>query len=251
METNAPEDRYRRQTAFPALGQEGQASLSRAKVAIVGVGGLGSSLAELLCRAGVGKLRLIDGDVAQWDNLHRQHLYTERHATDSTPKVLAAADVLLSLNKDVAVEAVVARLDTSNAADLLVDADLVLDGTDHPPTRFIINDACIWQGTPWIYAGAVADRVVTMNILPGRTPCLRCVFEEPPDTWQTCRDAGVIAPAVWTVTGIQACEAMKILLGQWQAVRKSILSISLWDYSMRELTLSPDSINSGCICRRW
>ncbi|NLF30843.1 MAG: HesA/MoeB/ThiF family protein [Planctomycetes bacterium] len=246
-----PQRRYDRQVAYAPFGPAGQRALAAARVAIVGAGGLGSALAESLARAGVGRLRLIDDDRVAWDNLHRQHLYTEADAAAGRPKVAAAAERLAAINADVRVEPVEARLVAANAGDLLDGADLVLDGTDNWAARFLLNDACIRDGRPWIYAGVVGGEAVTMSVLPGRTPCLRCVYDGPPPpcTEPTCRAVGVLGPAVHVIAGLQAFEAIKLLSGHPDALRATLLRMDLWTNDIRQLDLAAPLADCPC-CRR-
>ncbi len=205
--------RYERQMAFGGLGLEAQRRLMRASVLIVGVGGLGSWLAELLARAGVGRLRLVDDDVVDVTNLHRQAMYDEPAGEAGMAKAAAAVLRLERINSEVAVEPVLTRLDARNVESLVDGMDLILDGTDNFATRFIINDWSTKSNVPWVFAGVVAAEAQTMTILPGRTPCLRCVFDSPPPPCvdPVCRTTGVLGPVVSAIASIQAVEAVKIL----------------------------------------
>src|SRR5579875_1348154 len=174
------ESRYSRQIRFAPFGQEGQRRLRSARVAIAGCGALGSAQAELLARAGVGSLRLIDRDFVEWSNLQRQFLFTESDAREALPKAAAAARRLREINQEVALEPVVADLTPANAAELFEHADLILDGCDNFETRYLINDAAVRAGVPWIYGAAVGSYGLTLPVVPERTACFRCVYPEPP-----------------------------------------------------------------------
>ncbi|NQU76584.1 MAG: HesA/MoeB/ThiF family protein, partial [Planctomycetes bacterium] len=202
--------RYDRQIAFEHIGLKGQERLGLARVAIIGAGGLGSALADMLCRAGVGFLRLVDNDCVELDNLHRQHLFTEADAAQNKPKAVAAADHLQLINHHVCVEPIVARMVAENVCQFIGDLELVLDGTDNWPTRFILNDACVKLDKPWIYTGVLGTEATTMNILPHQTPCMRCIYETPPPPClsDTCRGRGVLGPAVQAIAAIEALEAI-------------------------------------------
>jgi molybdopterin-synthase adenylyltransferase len=223
-------DRYSRQMLFLPIGPEGQAKLHEARVAIVGMGALGTVLANHMVRAGVGFVRLIDRDFVETSNLQRQMLYDEADAAGSSPKAVAAAARLRAANSQVAVEPVVADLNATNAEELLTDVQLILDGTDNFAVRFLINDVSLKHGIPWIYGGAVSSRGVSLTVVPGETPCLRCLFGQPPaqGTTETCDTAGVIGPIIHTVASHQATEAMKLLVGAHEQRNRRMVHWDLW-----------------------
>ena len=175
-----PEERYSRQVLYRGIGAEGQRRLAAARVAIVGCGAIGSALASLLARAGVGNLRILDRDYVEPSNLQRQSLFDENDAAESVPKAIAAARKIAAFNSEIVVEPEVADLTPSNIGNLLAHADLLLDGTDNFETRYLVNDYAVQQGVPWSYAAAVGSYGVTMNILDGQTACLACIFHGPP-----------------------------------------------------------------------
>ena len=175
-----PESRYSRQELFAGIGPEGQQKLRSARVAMVGCGATGSAAAGLLARAGVGSLRIVDRDYVEPSNLQRQSLFDEQDAAESVPKAIAAARKIAAFNSEIVVEPEVADLTPANAERLLAGAQLILDGTDNFETRYLINDWAVKTGVPWIYAAAVGSYAVTMNVLPGETACLACLFPEPP-----------------------------------------------------------------------
>ncbi len=183
-----------------------------ATVAIVGIGALGSRVAEDLARAGVGRLRLIDRDWVEPSNLHRQHLFDESDAENEEPKALAAAHRLAAINSEIELVPELRDLGPDNADDLLSDADLVVDGTDNFQTRYLLNDFCVREGKPWIYGACVSTQAMVAPFLPERA-CLRCLFPEPPpaSAAQTCETAGILPPAAAIVTALQCALALRIL----------------------------------------
>src|SRR6516225_6824151 len=207
-------DRYSRQVLFPGIGREGQKQLAESRVAIVGCGATGTAVASLLARAGVGKMLIVDRDYVEPSNLQRQSLFDEADAAESLPKAIAAARKIAAFNSQVEVQAEVADLTPENIQALLQDQDLLLDATDNFETRYLLNDFAVQHGTPWIYAAAVAAYVATMNIIPGETACLACMFPAPPQgTVETCDTAGILNSAVNLIGSIQATEAIKFLIG--------------------------------------
>ena len=225
------QDRYSRQILFPGIGPEGQRLLAEARVAIVGCGATGTCVASLLARAGVGSLLIIDRDYVEPSNLQRQTLFDEADAAESLPKAVAAARKITAFNSEVQVTAEVADLTPENAEPLLSQTDLgvILDATDNFETRYLINDWAVKSGKPWIYAAAVAAYAVTMNIIPGETACLSCIFPAPPEgTVETCDTAGILNSAVNWVGSIQATEAIKFLVGARDKLRRTLLSRDLW-----------------------
>jgi len=213
------DSRYSRQTRFAPLGEEGQKKIRAARVAIVGCGALGTMEAEILARAGVGFLRLIDRDFVEWSNLQRQFLFDESDAREGLPKAVAAGNRIARVNSEVKVDAQVADLHAASVQELLEDIDLILDGTDNFETRFLINDAAVDANIPWIYGAAVASYGIKMAIDPGRTACLRCVYPEPPEGAQpTCETEGVLAPVTAAIAALEAADALKMLAQGREAV---------------------------------
>lgn len=234
---HASSSRYSRQVLFPAIGAEGQARICASRVGLVGLGALGASIAEQLARAGVGSLVLIDRDVVEPSNLGRQALYDARDAEEGLPKAVALARHLERLNPLVEADVHVAEFGPANAAELLSGVDLVVDGTDNLRTRYLLNDLAIREAFPWIYGACVASRGMTACILPGETPCLRCLFPAPPPSGslETCDTAGIIAPAATMIAALQVTEVLKLLAGKSDAVRRTLLSIELWPWRTIEL----------------
>ena len=239
--------RYQRQLIFRGLGEEGQRKLLTGRVAIVGCGATGSSLAMLLARAGVGFLRLIDRDFVEMNNLHRQMLFEEADAAQGKPKAVAAAERLRAANSDITIEPVVADFNAGNAIALSQDVDLILDGTDNFETRYLINDVALKLGLPWVYTGVVASYGMTTTIIPdgaaekvGReaTPCLQCILgPEPPGGGPTCDTAGVIGPIVTLMASISAAEAMKLLSGRGE-INRGMIMMDLWDNSFEQFGIA-------------
>ncbi len=222
--------RYSRQERFLPVGREGQARLRAANVVVVGAGALGSALSETMTRAGVGRLTVIDRDFVEESNLQRQALFEQADADARLPKASAAGAHLRRLNPEVLVRGIVEDLHAGNALALLAGASLVVDGTDNFETRFVLNDACVRLGRPWIYGACVGAYGLALAIRPGQTPCLKCLLEElpPPGSSPTCDTAGVIAPIARVVAGIQVAEALKILAGREEALLPGIVTIDLW-----------------------
>ncbi len=229
------EIRYSRQHLFQPIGKTGQVNLGNSRVAIVGMGALGTALANHMVRSGIGFVRIIDRDFVEFSNLQRQMLYDENDAKNSLPKVVAAKAKLQKINSAITVDAHIADLTWKNAEELLADVDLILDGTDNFEVRYLINDIAVKHHVPWIYGGAVSARGMTTTIIPDKTPCYRCLFPEPPatGTTETCDTIGVIGPIIHVVAAYQATEALKLLLGDEQHVDTSLKSFDLWqnDYS--------------------
>src|ERR1041385_32329 len=239
------QDRYSRQVLFPGIGPEGQARRAQGRIAIVGCGATGACVSGLLARAGVGRLLIIDRDYVEASNLQRQSLLDEADAADSLPKAVAAARKIAAFNSDVQVQAEVADLTPENIESLLTEADLILDATDNFETRYLINDFAVKHGKPWIYAAAVAAYAVTMNIIPGETACLACMFPAPPEgTVETCDTAGILNSAVNLVGSIQATEAIKFLVGAKDKLRRTLLSFNVWSNEQAEI--AADRPRPGC-----
>ncbi len=243
-------ERYSRQERFAEIGPEGQARLAQGRALVVGCGALGCTLADMLVRAGVGTVRLVDRDFVEWSNLNRQILFDEADAQEHRPKARAAEQRLRAINSAVRVEGIIADVAPDTVEALVAAADVVLDGTDNFETRYVLNDACVKHGKPWIYGAAVGSQGATMTIRPGETPCLRCVFEEPPDAAMTptCETAGVILPVIHTVAAAQVVEALKLLTGQAAACRHNLWQMDVWSGQQTTLALSPDRRRPDCPC---
>ncbi len=245
------ESRYSRQIRFAPLGEQGQAKIRAARVAIVGCGALGTVQAEAMARAGVGRLRLIDRDFVEWSNLQRQFLFDEADAADALPKAVAAARRLAKVNSEVEIEPMVADLTPASAPDLFEDIDLILDGTDNFETRFLINDAAVSAGIPWIYGAAVGSYGIKLPIVPGKTACLRCVYPEPPQGAQpTCETEGVLAAVTATIAALQAGDALKMLALGTGSVVARLTTVDVWSGAIRQLAPPPRDPDCPCCVRR-
>ena len=221
-------DRYSRQILFSRIGKAGQAKLWKSRVVIIGCGGLGCNIAGLLVRAGVGNLRIIDRDVVEYHNLPRQVLYDEADVKAGLPKAIAAERHLKQINSTALIKSIVADVNSANIERLCSDVDIILDGLDNYGTRFVINDFALKHKIPWVYGGAIMSRGMTMNVIPGETPCFRCVY---PVTGYpeavTCETAGIIGMAPAVVGSLQATEAVKILLGAPE-INRDLIVTDIW-----------------------
>jgi molybdopterin-synthase adenylyltransferase len=241
------EERYSRQILFRGIGAGGQRRLASSHVAIVGCGATGSALASLLARAGVGSLRIIDRDYVEPSNLQRQSLFDENDAAESLPKAVAASRKISTYNSEISVDPRVDDLTPRNIEVLLDGVDIILDGTDNFETRYLINDYSIKTLRPWIYAASVGSYGVTLNVLPGETACLACIFPDSPrGLVDTCETSGILNSAVNVVASVAATEAMKILLGgsALKYLRNTLWSIDVWRNDHSEITASKPRI--GC-----
>ena len=239
------DERYSRQILFRGIEAQGQKRLAAARVAVVGCGATGSAVASRLARAGVGTIRIIDRDYVEPSNLQRQTLFDEADARESLPKAIAAARRIAAFNSQIVVEPQVADLTPNNIEVLLEGAELVLDGTDNFETRYLVNDYAVKNGVPWIYAAAVGSYGVTLNVIPGKTACLACVFPDSPQgTFETCETAGVLNSVVNLVASIEAAEALKWLVGSADLMRRTLLSWDVWTNERAEI--QSDKPRVGC-----
>lgn len=244
--SDADRSRYHRQIIFPGLGEQGQRRMLDATAVIIGCGATGSALSNLLVRSGMGRVRIIDRDFIERNNLQRQILFDEADIAANLPKAEAAARKLRAINSDVTVEAIVGDANPGNILSLIQDADLVLDGTDNFSTRFLINDACLHLAKPWVYTGVIAAYGMTATFIPDgaaaklpgdreTTGCLRCLLPTvpAPGTTPTCDTAGVIAPAVGLLTAVAAGEAMKLLTGSGK-LNTGVIHMDVWNHSYEQ-----------------
>ena len=232
------EERYARQIRFTGVGEEGQRRIAAARVAVLGTGALGSVIANGLARAGVGYLRLIDRDLVDRSNLHRQILFTEQDAAEERPKSVASVEHLRAANSEITIEALVEDIDASNIERLIDGVDLVMDGTDNFETRFLINDACVKHGLPWVHGGALGSYGMTMTIVPGTTACLACMMGEmpTPGTTETCATAGVLSATTGVVANLQVAEGLKLIVGA--APRTSCMIVDVWQGYAEEIPVA-------------
>ena len=233
---------------FGPLGEDGQRRLAASSALVCGCGALGSVLANTLARAGVGHLRIVDRDFLELNNLQRQVLYDESDVAAGLPKAVAAANKLREINSEITIEEVVADVDHSNIRSLMDGVDVVVDGTDNFETRYLLNDAALSFGVPWVYGGCIGAEGKTMTIIPGKTPCLRCLFAEAPapGTTATCDSAGILAPIINVIASFQANEAMKILSGNAQAISPVLTVFELWENRVLQIKL--DSLGDRSVC---
>jgi molybdopterin/thiamine biosynthesis adenylyltransferase len=250
IEQDAELARYSRQILFAPLGEDGQRRLLASRVTLIGCGALGSTLASILVRAGVGSLRIIDRDFIELNNLQRQSLFDEDDVASNLPKAEAARRKLARINSKIEIEAVVADVNCRNIEHLAEDAVLLLDGTDNLETRFLINDLAVKTQRPWVYGAVVGATGLALPILPNETPCLRCVFESapPPELNPTCDTAGVLASAVHVVASHEAVEAIKILTGHLDALNRRLLSFDLWAGRFAMLHVQRAYDEGDCSC---
>lgn len=244
-------DRYSRQILFSGIGEPGQEKLLAASAVLVGCGALGTVAANLLVRAGVGRLRIIDRDFVESSNLQRQSLFEEADAREALPKAVAAERRLRAVNSGVRIEGVVADITPENALELLAGFPLILDGTDNFETRLLLNDAAISLNIPWIYAAAVGSYGVTMTIRPGETACLACLVEGEQKSAAlgaeaTCDTAGVLNAACAVIASIEAAEATKILAGKTQALHGRLVSCDVWSGKFQSIRIARNPDCRAC-----
>lgn len=231
--------RYERQFILKEIGREGQRRLDRSKVAVIGLGALGSVSSNMLARAGIGNLRVIDRDFLEINNLQRQILYDEKDLEDNLPKAIAARNKLRRVNSEIRIEGEVADINPETIRELLADVDLVIDGTDNFETRFLINDFSLAQKIPWIYGGAVRTEGMSYAVLPGEGPCLRCLFGEAPapENSQTCDQVGILAPVAHLIASFQVTEAIKLLAGKREALERKLWKVDLWSRQFQAISV--------------
>jgi len=249
---SSQEDRYSRQARFSKIGPEGQEKLRKSSVVIVGCGALGSGVAQNLGRAGVGRLRIVDRDFLEMSNLARQVLFEEEDAVRHLPKAVAAANRLRRINSEIEVEPIVADVTPRNILSLIEGADVIADGSDNMDLRFLLNDACVKRGIPWVYGGAVASEGMTMTIRPGEGPCLRCVLEELPEPMalQTCNEVGVLNTLTGLVSAIQSNEVLKLLVGSGPP-NPGLLRFDVWTLNFQTSALSRRADCPACGVRKF
>ncbi|HEY1601561.1 MAG TPA: ThiF family adenylyltransferase [Pirellulales bacterium] len=240
--------RYARQVRYAPFGEAGQRQLLTSRALVVGCGALGSVIANTLVRSGVGKVRIVDRDFLELNNLQRQVLFDEDDLQADLPKAIAAANKLRRINSTVEIEPIVADVDHTNIESLCAGIDCIVDGTDNFEIRFLLNDAAAKLGVPWVYGGCLGAEGQTMTILPGQTACLRCVIAEPPEAGvaPTCDTAGILAPIIGLIASIEAMEALKILSGHRDAIQKSLTVIDLWENQLRQVRL--DAVRDAADC---
>lgn len=233
--------RYSRQIIFEEIGEAGQKKLLESQVGIIGLGALGTVSANNLARAGVGNLRLIDRDYVELSNLQRQTLYDEDDVRNEKPKAVAAYEHLTKINSGITIEPIIADVNSSNIEGLIQGCDLILDCTDNFEIRFLLNEACDALKIPWIYCGALGSACMTMNIIPGKTPCFQCLSGNVHSSGNhpTCSTVGVLNMITGIASSIQSAEAIKILLNS-EEVSKSLFFMDIWNNTAEYLETKPD-----------
>ncbi len=253
-------ERYSRQILFEPIGEQGQERLRRSKVTIIGCGALGSNLATLLARAGVGRLCIVDRDFVEPSNLQRQTLFEESDAQEVLPKAVAAERRLRRINSDVEVYGTVADLTPQNAEELLGNSDLLLDGTDNFETRLLMNDYAVEKSLPWVYAAVVSGYGLVMPIRPSETACLACVAEENDlarngfaiqTNEPTCDTVGVIGPAASAIASLQAAAALKLLVSKFEARESRLVTLDVWTLRFQSLQVPRRPDCRACGERRF
>ncbi|MEC1106031.1 thiazole biosynthesis adenylyltransferase ThiF [Bacillus velezensis] len=229
-------DRYSRQELFQPIGLSGQEKLRSSHAVIIGAGALGTASAEMLVRAGVGKVTIADRDYVEWSNLQRQQLYTEDDVRQEMPKAAAAEKRLRSINSDVEVEGFVMDVTAENAPGLIRGASLIVDAADNFETRLIVNDAAVQKGIPFLYGACVGSYGLSFTVIPGVTPCLHCLLETLPLGGMTCDTAGIISPAVLQTAVFQAADALKLLTGG--SIEHVLRSFDLWKNERSEINVA-------------
>ncbi|AGK55540.1 ThiF family adenylyltransferase [Bacillus sp. 1NLA3E] len=237
-------ERYSRQMLFKPIGKDGQSKLVKSRAAIVGMGALGTVIANHLVRSGVGFVRIIDRDIVELSNLQRQSLYTEIDSEEKIPKVIAAEKRLKEINSTVIVEPILSDLNLDNAEELLGGFDVIVDGSDNFMTRYLINDVAVKHGIPWVYGGAVSSRGMFATIIPGKTPCYRCLFPDiPAGLGETCDTIGVLSPITDIIGSFEAMEALKLLVGV--DTNPNLEQLDIWYNSSLQMDIS-DGRNPKC-----
>lgn len=246
MESNADFlERFKRHTGFAEFGSEGQSRLAKSCALVVGVGGLGSWTAELLVRAGVGQVRLCDHDRVELSNLHRTALYVEQDVAERRLKAEAAAARLRAIGGDCRIEPFAERIDFRTLPKAAEGADIILDGTDNFETRFLINDYAVKYNRPWVFAGVMEGQGQVAALIPGKTPCLRCILPSVPPRGEPF---GVLGPVVAFMSALQAAEAVKVLSGHAEKVNACLMKFDLWNNSIQKIPLSKLRPSEPCRC---
>lgn len=238
--------RYSRQVIFREIGERGQERIGASRVAIIGCGALGSNSAEMLVRAGTGKVTIVDRDFVEKHNLQRQALFTEADAEQKIPKAIAAREALRRINSTIEINGIVDDITFENIGILCRDHDLIVDGTDNFETRFLINDFSVREKMPWIYGAVLGSYGIGFPVLPDSTPCLRCIFPKMPPSGsvETCETAGIIGPVIHAITAFQVTIALQVMTGT--EVPRKILHIDLWKGQWRSVQMG--AARPDCRC---
>ena len=233
-------ERYSRQIILSDIGGKGQEKLLNAKVLMVGAGGLGSPAALYLAAAGIGKIGIVDSDKLELNNLQRQILHSTKDV--GRPKVESARDRLLGLNPDVEVIPYNIRISSENILDIIKDYDIVVDGSDNFPTRYLVNDACVLSGKPLSHGGIFRFDGQAMMIIPHKSACYRCLFPEPPPAGlvPSCQEAGILGVVAGVIGIIQANEVLKYVLGIGELLEGRLLIFNALNSSFRQVKVPKD-----------
>lgn len=241
-------DRYHRQRLVDGVGDAGQQAISGSTVTVVGVGALGCLSASMLARAGIGTLHLIDRDIVEKTNLQRQLLFTEEDAREQHPKAIAAAEHLREINSEIQIYAHVEDVTARNIERLLSGSDVIVDGLDNFHTRYLLNDFSIKNNVPYMFAGVIAGQGNVMTVIPNVTPCLRCIFPDPPPIGlqETCDTAGVLSPAIGVAASCQTMDVLKFATGNHAKISPTLLTFNLWSSESQRLEFSKPA--PDCVC---
>jgi adenylyltransferase/sulfurtransferase len=226
-------NRYSRQELF--LGSEAQTNVQDARVVIIGAGALGSASAEMLARAGIGTLTLVDRDYVEWSNLQRQQLYGEEDVRKKLPKAIAAKQRLQQINSEITINSLVADVHGLNIEEIIKDHSVIVDATDNFETRLIVNDAAVKQGIPFIFGACVSSYGLTFPIIPGKTPCLHCLMNHLPMDGMTCDTVGVISPIVQVIAAFQVTQVLRLLAGE--ELLPIMQSMDIWKSEKAEINV--------------
>lgn len=245
--------RYLRQMLFPEVGRSGQERLAGSTAVVVGLGALGTGVADLLARAGVGRLRLVDRDYVDETNLGRQTLYDEEDCRQSLPKAIAAAGRLRKVNSEVEYEPWVVDVNPRNAEQVVREAGVVVDGTDNLETRYLLNEVCVGRGIPWVHGACVGSVGMTFTVLPGDGPCFRCYLPQAPGPGElpTCDTAGILGPAAAVVAALEAAQALRVLLGKADDSSTALKYVDVWSGELLTLPLARDPDCACCVRRQF
>ncbi|WYP27978.1 ThiF family adenylyltransferase [Alkalihalobacillus sp. FSL W8-0930] len=236
-------ERYSRQMLFSGIGEEGQNKLSETSILIVGMGALGTAIANHLVRAGIGHVRMVDRDYVEMSNLQRQMLFDEHDVEMHVPKAEAAKQKLHSINSSIQLESIVADVNPTNVMEFMDGIDIVLDGTDNFQTRFLLNDACFKMGIPFAYGGVVGANGLTSLFIPGETACLSCLIQSDTSSGDTCDTIGVISPIVDIVASMQCVEVLKWVTGEHDKLRRALVSIDVWNNRQHQISIAKPKTN--------
>ncbi len=241
-------ERYSRQVLFDGIGEEGQRRIVNSRVVVCGCGALGTVLAETMVRAGVGSVHIIDRDFVEISNLQRQVLFDEDDVKERVPKAIAARDKLRKINSETTIESTIADIDHTNILKFVEGNDLILDGTDNFEIRFLINDASLETGIPWVYAGCIGSHGQTMAIFPNESACLRCLMDDVPEPGmtETCDTAGILGPTVNVIASLQAVSGLKILAGRRDLVSPVLTIVDVWDGTYRNMSVANLKERANC-----